>query len=70
MDKVKVYQASDEAAFEFVANILREASIPFYKMSADAGGAFSLSVGGIIEIFVDKENEKSARDILAEYELN
>lgn len=69
MEKTKVHQVSDNAAYEFVANILRDASIPFYKMSADAGGAFSGAIGGMIEIYVDKENEEKAHTILKEFDL-
>lgn len=70
MEKVKVHQVVDNAAFEFVANILRDASIPFYKMSADAGGAFSGAIGGVTEIYVDKENEEKANSILSEFDLS
>ena len=69
MDKVRILHVTDEAAFEFVANILRDAGIPFYKMSADAGGAYAGSIGGIIEIFVDNENESKAKEVLSGYDL-
>lgn len=69
MDRVKIHHVSDEASFEFVANLLREAGIPFYKMSADAGGAYAVAIGGNIEILVDKENVEKAQDLLKEYDL-
>lgn len=69
MDKVKIHQVNDEASFQFVANILRESAIPFYKMSPDAGGAYGVAVGGNIEIFVDQENASKARELLKAYDL-
>ncbi len=69
MEKVKIHQVNDEASFQFIANILKESSIPFYKMSADAGGAYGVAVGGNIEILVDKVNVEKAQELLKEYDL-